>query len=139
MKSWAWTTSRGKRCSHGPVPAAAVRAGEQGVLAVQGDGADRPLDGVGVELDAAVVKDAGQARPAGEGVADRLGERKTCAFSAAPTRTAGACDPIVTRVPLENSTAIEPSRAGGSEPAGPDSITGMNGADASPCAARRHL
>jgi hypothetical protein len=58
----------------GPVLAATVGTGEQGVLAVQRDRADGALDGVGVELDAAVVEEAGEPVPELEGVADRLGE-----------------------------------------------------------------
>ena len=57
-----------------PVLAAAVGAGEESVLAVEGDGADGAFDDVGVDLDAAVVEEAGEAFPARERVADRLGE-----------------------------------------------------------------
>ena len=46
-----------------PVLAAAVGAGEQRILAIEGDGADGALDDVGVDLDAAVVEEAGQSRP----------------------------------------------------------------------------
>ena len=53
---------------------AAVGAGEEGVLAVEGDSADRALDDVAVDLDAAVVEEAGESFPARERVADRLGE-----------------------------------------------------------------
>ena len=42
---------------HGPVLSAAVRSGEQGVLAVQGQRPDGALDGVVVDLDAAVVEE----------------------------------------------------------------------------------
>ena len=41
----------------GPVLAAAVGAGEEGVLAVERDGADGSLDDVGVDLDAAVLQE----------------------------------------------------------------------------------
>ena len=63
-----------QRSDHGPVLAAAVGAGEQAVLAVEGQGPDGALDGVGIELDAAVVQEAGEALPAAQGVADRLGQ-----------------------------------------------------------------
>ena len=64
-----------RRGQDGPVLRTFVGAGEQGVLTVQCDRSDRPLDRVGVELDAAVVEKAGEALPAREGVADRLGQR----------------------------------------------------------------
>jgi hypothetical protein len=50
-----------QRGDHAPVDAALVGAGEQGVLAVEGDRADRALDHVGVDLDAAVVEEEGLA------------------------------------------------------------------------------
>ena len=53
---------------------ALVGAGEQGVLAVEGDRADRALDHVGVDLDAAVVEEEAQPAPQLESVADRLGD-----------------------------------------------------------------
>jgi hypothetical protein len=42
------------------VVAAAVGAGEEGILPIEGDGADGPLHDVGVDLDAAVVEEAGE-------------------------------------------------------------------------------
>ena len=63
-----------QRGSLRPMLAAAVRASEQGVLAVQGQGPDRALDDVGIDLDPAVVEEQAQAGPAREGVADRIGE-----------------------------------------------------------------
>ena len=54
--------------------AAAVGAGEERILAVERDRTDRAFDDVGVDLDAAVVEEAGQAVPARERIADRLGE-----------------------------------------------------------------
>ena len=50
-----------------------VGAGEQVVLPAECDGPHGALDGVGVQFDAAVVEEAGQAVPPGEGVADGLG------------------------------------------------------------------
>jgi hypothetical protein len=44
------------------------------VLAPQGDRPDRPLDGVRVELEPAVVEEQHQPRPVAQGVADRLGQ-----------------------------------------------------------------
>ena len=42
---------------HPPVFAALVRAGEQGVLAIEGWRPDRPLDCVGNQLDTAVIQE----------------------------------------------------------------------------------
>lgn len=53
-----------QRSDDGPVLGAAVRAREEGVLSVERDRADRPLDGIGVELDAAVVDEARESLPA---------------------------------------------------------------------------
>ena len=63
--------------------AARVGAGEQVVLAAEGDAAQRALGGVVVDLDAAVVAIAGQRRPALRRVADRLRQVAT-----SPTRGA---------------------------------------------------
>lgn len=63
-----------ERGDHGPVVAALVGAGEQGVLAIEGEGPNRPFDGVVVEVDAAIVEEPGEAIPAGERIADRLAE-----------------------------------------------------------------
>ena len=57
-----------------PVFSAAVGAGEERILAIKGDGSDRTLDRVGVDLNSAVVEEAGEALPTGERIADRLGE-----------------------------------------------------------------
>jgi len=64
-----------QRADDGPAVAAAVAAGEQMVLAPEGDGTDRALDRIGVEFDAAVVQEPGQGLPTGERITDRLGER----------------------------------------------------------------
>jgi hypothetical protein len=53
-----------QRSDDGPVLSAAVRAREEGVLSVERDRADRPLDGVGVDLDTSVVEEAGEPFPA---------------------------------------------------------------------------
>ena len=47
---------------------------EQRIFAIERDGADRSFDGIVIDLDAAVVDEAGQAFPSRQGVADRLGE-----------------------------------------------------------------
>src|SRR5450432_4066079 len=58
----------------GPMLGASVRAGEQRVLSVERDRADGALDGVVVELDAAVIDKARQAFPARQGITDGLGK-----------------------------------------------------------------
>ena len=63
-----------QRGDDGPMLAAAVGAGEECVLAVQRDRPDRAFDDVGVDLDAAVVEEAGEPLPARERIADRFGE-----------------------------------------------------------------
>jgi hypothetical protein len=56
------------------VDAALVGAGEERVLAVEGDRTDRALDHVGVDLDATVVEEEAQPRPQLERIADGLGD-----------------------------------------------------------------
>jgi hypothetical protein len=63
-----------ERGEHGPVLGTGLVAGEVGVLAGERDRADLVFDRVGVELQRAVVEEADQAGPVGEGVADVLGE-----------------------------------------------------------------
>lgn len=63
-----------QRGDHRPVVASLVRACEQGVLAIEGQRPDRPLDGVAVQLDAAVAEEQRQPGLAGQRVADRIGE-----------------------------------------------------------------
>ena len=58
----------------GPISSALVRAGEQMILAPERDGPHGALDDVVVDFDPPIVEVAGQARPARERVADRLGE-----------------------------------------------------------------
>ena len=50
----------------GPVVAALVGAGEERVLAIESERADRSFDGVGVEIDATIFEEADQAVPATE-------------------------------------------------------------------------
>ena len=75
-----------------PVFPAAVGAGEERILAIEGDRADRALDRVGVDLDAAVVEEAGESLPVRERVADRLGELALLADEARACRAATARD-----------------------------------------------
>ena len=56
-----------------PVCAAFVVAGEECILSIECDGTDGALDRVGVDLDAAVVKEARQAVPVVQSIVDRLG------------------------------------------------------------------
>jgi hypothetical protein len=50
-----------ERGDDGPVLGTCIVAGEEGVLAVQGDGADGAFDSVAVDLDAAVDQEASEA------------------------------------------------------------------------------
>ena len=59
---------------HGPMLGADVGAGEQSILAGQGERPDGAFDDVVVDLDAAIVEEQAQALPARQRVADRLGE-----------------------------------------------------------------
>ena len=52
----------------------AVGAREQGIFPVERDRADRALDGIVVEFDAAIADEARQALPTRECIADGLGE-----------------------------------------------------------------
>src|SRR5258707_3491348 len=58
----------------GTISSALVRTGEQMILAPERDGPHGALDDVVVDFDPPIVEVAGQARPARERVADRLGE-----------------------------------------------------------------
>jgi hypothetical protein len=51
-----------------------VTAGEELVFSCDGLGPDRPLDGVGVDLDAAVTQESLKSAAPGCGIADRLRE-----------------------------------------------------------------
>lgn len=53
-----------------PVLGPAVGSGEQSVLPIKGDRPDGPFDGVGVDLDAAIVEEQAQPLPVRERVAD---------------------------------------------------------------------
>jgi hypothetical protein len=54
--------------------APAIRTRKECVLSIERNRADRSLDDVAVDLDAAVIDEADQAGPAREGIADRFGE-----------------------------------------------------------------
>jgi hypothetical protein len=56
-----------------PVHTALIRPREQGVFSIQCDRPDRALDGVGVQLDAAVIEEAGEPVPMAEAIADIFG------------------------------------------------------------------
>ena len=58
-----------ERGDDGPVLGTAVRAGEECIFAIECDRPDGALNNVGVDLDAAVVEEAGEALPARECVA----------------------------------------------------------------------
>jgi hypothetical protein len=66
-----------QRADDCPSIAATVAAGKEMILAAERHGRDSTLNWIGVELDAAIVEEAGQALPARERVTDRLGQRAT--------------------------------------------------------------
>lgn len=74
---------------HGPVLGAAVGTGEQSVLAGHGERPDGALDGVGVNLDAAVIEEEAQARPACQEVAERVGQLALLADEGEPLAKPG--------------------------------------------------
>ena len=63
-----------ERGDDGPVGATLVAAGEQRILAVQGDRPDGTLDNVGVDLDASVIEKAAEALPMARAVTHGLGD-----------------------------------------------------------------
>ena len=69
---FACLDQRGEHC---PVFGALVATGEQSILPVQSDRAHGALDGIGVDLNAAVVKEAKQPVPLIKAVANGLGDR----------------------------------------------------------------
>src|SRR4051794_17380608 len=64
-----------QRGEHGPVFCPFVAASEQSIFSVESERAHALLDGIGVDLDAAVVEEAQQPIPLIEAVADGLGDR----------------------------------------------------------------
>ena len=67
-------TSLDQRSDDRPMLAAAVGTGEECILPVQRDWADAALHHIGIDLDAAVVEEAGETIPARQRIADCLGE-----------------------------------------------------------------
>jgi hypothetical protein len=65
-----------------------VVAGEECILAIESKGPDGPLDGVGVHLDASVVREQDEAVAVVEGIADGLGH-----FGAARNEGQGFFEP----------------------------------------------
>ena len=63
-----------QRRDSGPMLGATVGARKQRIFPVERDRAYRALDGIVVELDAAIVDEVRQALPARQGVADGFGE-----------------------------------------------------------------
>ena len=63
-----------ERSNDCPVLAAAVGASEERILAREGNGPNAALDHVRIDLNAAIVKKARQPIPAGECIADGLGQ-----------------------------------------------------------------
>ena len=61
---------RDERTDRCPSRGSAVGSSEQVVLAAEGDWSDCALDGVGVELETAVIEEAAKRVPAGQGVTD---------------------------------------------------------------------
>src|SRR5262245_44118113 len=65
---------REERGDDRPAGRSAVGAGEQMVLAAEGDGPDGAFDRVVVEFDAAVIEEAAKRPPAGQGIPHGFGE-----------------------------------------------------------------
>lgn len=61
-------------CDGRPRLSPAVGPGKQRILARDGLGPDCPLDGIGVDIEAAIVQEALERLAAAPGIADRLGE-----------------------------------------------------------------
>ena len=57
-----------------PVCSASIVTGKERVFAVQGDGADGPLDGIGVHLDAAIGEEHAKAIPVFGDVLERFAQ-----------------------------------------------------------------
>jgi len=64
---FAGCDQRGQNC---PMFGTAIGAGEEMVFAPERNGADGALDGVGIDLDAAIIEEAGEPVPARECISD---------------------------------------------------------------------
>jgi len=64
-----------QRAEESPAFSTAIAAGEQVVLAAEGNRSDRSFNRVGVEFDAAVIEEPGEACPAPERISDSICER----------------------------------------------------------------
>lgn len=60
-----------------PVGCALIRSGEESIIAIEGDGPDGALDGIGVLLDPAVVEETGQILPQRQCIAEGVGQAGT--------------------------------------------------------------
>ena len=67
-----------ERGDAGPVLGALIVTGEERIFAIEDNGTDSALDDIGVELDAAVVEEAGEPVPMIQAVADGIGDRRPC-------------------------------------------------------------
>src|SRR3546814_19391193 len=67
-----------QRANHGPAMTAAVASGEQMVFPAECHRTDGAFDRLGVEFDADVVEEAGQAGPPSESIADGAIGRAAC-------------------------------------------------------------
>jgi hypothetical protein len=70
-----------QRADDCPSIAATIAAGKEMILAPERHGTDSTLNWIGVELDAAIVEEAGQALPARERVTDCLGQRAAAGYA----------------------------------------------------------
>jgi len=66
--------SADQRVDRGRPLAALVRACDQVILSAEGDRAQRPLGGIVIDLDAAIIAVSRQGRPAAERICDRAGD-----------------------------------------------------------------
>jgi hypothetical protein len=66
-----------QRGEHRPVFCSLVAASEERILSVQNNRAHASLDGIRIDLDAAVIEEAHQPVPVIEAIADGLGDRRT--------------------------------------------------------------
>src|SRR5208283_2517325 len=65
-----------ERSDTGPIFGAVIVASEECIFSIQNNRTDASLDNVGVELDAAVIKEASEPVPVVQGIADVFGDRR---------------------------------------------------------------